>query len=347
MPHDVTDPVAGQGAHLEVVICTYNRSADLDRCLGALALQGADFALWRVTVIDNNCTDDTPQVVARWAETRLLPGLSRVVETRQGLTPARQRGIGDSRADWVALVDDDCMLAPDWVEEALRFASGNPRAGAFGGRVLPDWGRAPPAHLARNGWLFAEQNLGDEVKEVPSLVGAGVVLNRRALERTGWTAHPILADRTAKGHLSGGDVEISVRLRAAGLKLFYVPTMRIAHRIATERQGLRKSLGLARGLGAGAELVDLMCAPDEARWEQRSRGALRRDIGRHARALGTVLARRWSGWDWLVLAAFLSGRYGQNRKLRRSAGSRLGLAGACVPGLAAKQRFGKGLPDDV
>jgi glucosyl-dolichyl phosphate glucuronosyltransferase len=321
---------------IDIVICTYNRADDLDQCLAAMAAQTADRKVWRVLVIDNNCTDRTAEVVDRWIATGRLPGLTRIVETNQGLTPSRQRGVRESRADWIAFVDDDCILAPDWIDEALRFARAHPHVGGFGGRVRPEWGGPPPPHLAGNAWLFALQDRGDMGEEVASLVGAGAVLNRNLLNQTGWTAHPFLADRTARGHVSGGDVEISARLRRNGHTLHYVPSMFIAHRIASARQGLRQCLGLARGLGAGAELVSLMCAPDEAKWLASSWADLRHKLLRHVRALPYVLAQRYSGWDWLVHAAFLSGQYGQHRQLRANAATRSALAGRCAEDLGQR-----------
>ena len=319
-----------RAGRLDVVICTYNRAAELELCLQALSAQDADPDLWRVTVVDNNCTDDTPIVVDRWAASAKLPGLVRVVEPRQGLTPARQRGVQGSATDWVAFVDDDCLLAPGWVAAALRFTKDYPEVGAFGGRVQPDYGGPTPEHLVQNGWLFAQQQLGEAEMEVESLVGAGVVLNRRILNRIGWTSQPFLADRTARGHLSGGDVEISMRLSASGYKLFYVPSLTLAHRIAKDRQRLVNCLGLARGLGAGAELVDLMCAPEAEEWLRKSPVKLRHAIFRHAVAIPSILLNRYSGWDWLIHAAFLSGRRWQNRNLCTDQAARSRLASVCA-----------------
>jgi len=327
---------------LEIVICTYNRASDLDLCLSALARQKADPHVWRVTVIDNNCTDATPQVVERWAATGRLPGLVRVTEPLQGLTPARQRGVRSSRADWIALVDDDCMVSPDWISEALRFGLDHPEAGAFGGRVRPNWGGTAPAHLARNGWLFAEQDHGHAIREVDSLVGAGVVLNRRWLNATGWTSHPLLADRMAKGHTSGGDVEISLRLRISGHALFYVPSMSIEHLIAPSRQRVLQSLGLARGLGAGAELINLMCAEDQARWLATAPARLRLEISQHIAGLPLSVLRRTFGWDWIIRAAFLVGQRDQARLLQADAAARSHLAGMCAEGSSDKERFTRG-----
>ena len=188
---------------INVVICTYNRVAAHDDCLRTLTRRNAE-GQWQVTVIDNNSTDDTAQVVAAHPAAGALPGLARRFEPQPGLTAARQRAMRKSRADWVAFVDDDCHLHPGWVDEALRALAHRPGIGAPGGRVLPDWAREPPPWLARNGWLFAEQDHGDAPCEVESLVGAGLIPNRRAMSAIGWTAAPLLPDWIGRGFVSGG-----------------------------------------------------------------------------------------------------------------------------------------------
>jgi glycosyltransferase involved in cell wall biosynthesis len=312
---------------LDVVICTYNRAADLDRCLDALGRQDPVDGDWRVTVIDNNSTDDTADVVAAHVRQGRLPNLTRRLERRQGLTPARQTGVRESEADWIAFVDDDCRVAPNWVSEAIGFAASRPEAGGFGGRVRPDWGRTPPDHLPRHAWLFAAQDHGDEVRGIDSLVGAGIVLNRRALGEAGWTTEPYLADRTGLGHLSGGDVEICFRLTATGRPLWYVPSLRIDHMIASSRQSLPNLLRLARGLGAGAELVSLMGSPDPEDWPGRTGVTLNEEVRRHLASTSYVLSGRYPWQDWLIRMAFLSGQRSQHRVLSRDGRSRDRLGG--------------------
>lgn len=312
---------------LDVVICTYNRAADLDRCLERLGSQLNADGGWSVTVVDNNCTDRTPQVVAEHAASGRIPGLARVVERVQGLTPARRRGALDSKADWVAFVDDDCMVSQDWVAGAMDMAMRHSAAGGFGGRVIPRWGRDPPQHLARHGWLFAQQDLGEAECEVESLVGAGIVLSRAALAESGWLAEPYLADRTGLGHASGGDVEICYRITASGRKLHYSPLMRIDHVVAANRQKLGSLLGLARGLGAGAELVNLMGARDPESWPAEAHRKLAEEVRRHWASTRYVATRQYPWRDWLIRAAFLSGRRAQNRALSRDEATRNRLGG--------------------
>src|SRR5436189_3059393 len=107
----------------------------LDATLTALARQQPVAAgAWSCVVVDNNCTDSTAHVVERHCTEGAIPGLRSVREPIQGLTPARLRGVRSSAAPWIAFVDDDCILEPDWVAEALSFARTYPDVGAFGGR---------------------------------------------------------------------------------------------------------------------------------------------------------------------------------------------------------------------
>lgn len=312
---------------LEIVICTYNRAAELDQCLAALEAQRQPVKHWRVTVVDNNCSDATPDVVDKYLSRGSLPSLRRIVELQQGLTPARLRGVLETSADWVAFIDDDCIVDPDWVANALDFASAHPDAGAFGGRVVPDWGGRPPRHAARNPWLYAGQDHGDECTEVESLVGAGIVLNRQALAETGWTEGPLIADRIGRGSVSGGDVELSLRLTAAERSLFYTPEIHIAHRIPAARQRLLAALSLARGLGAGAELISLMADPDPQSWDQRSGVRLASASFSHIAGLRHVVLRRTSVRDWMIIAAFQYGQHESRRSLIKDSQTHRRIAG--------------------
>ena len=100
-------------SHLDVVICTHNRSAALAQVLDALAAQSPVTHMpWSVLVVDNASSDDTAAVVARH------PGdlaLRYVHEPKLGLTHARQRGVAETAGEWIGFVDDDNLLDPGWV----------------------------------------------------------------------------------------------------------------------------------------------------------------------------------------------------------------------------------------
>lgn len=223
---------------LSVVICTYNNAALLAEALRHLAAQEKVAADFEVLVIDNNCTDETPQVVEEFQPQ--LPHLRRIVESRQGQMHARVRGARESRAPWVAFVDDDNLLDSSWVPAVLRRIAESPNCGAFGGRVVIDWEEPPPEVVARRAYAFASTDLGAQARRLDGeerwrLRGAGLVCRKAALEQCGWLDWQACVGRAGRGTMSGDDTEIVMRIARAGYELWYEPACELRHRIARRR----------------------------------------------------------------------------------------------------------------
>jgi glucosyl-dolichyl phosphate glucuronosyltransferase len=248
---------------LEVVICTYNNAAMLDGVLSTLACQRpVERARWTCLVVDNNCTDDTPNVIAHHVLAGAIPNLRSIREPKQGLTAARLRGVRSTTAQWIAFVDDDCFLQSDWVSQAIAFAASHPGVGAFGGRVILDWEAEPPPYVLAYSYCFAEQNHGNFQQQVTFLAGAGFVVNRLALSASGWIDAPLLADRIGEKLVSGGDVEIALRIAGIGRELWYVPLCVLNHRIPARRFSPRYLININRNLGISQALADALVSAD-------------------------------------------------------------------------------------
>lgn len=328
----VVTPIGAGPVSLDVVICTYNNAAGLELALAALGRQQAPReASWRVLVVDNNCTDDTAEVVNRHVRAGDVPDLRRVLEREQGLTPARRRGVTETLGDWIAFVDDDCLIADDWIAAAAGFASGHPGCGAFGGRVIVGWESPPPRYLHRYGWLFAEQDLGAYQREVDWLVGAGMVVNRSALQTSGWSRQPLLEDRVGTKLISGGDVEIALRIRGAGFPLWYVPTCELRHLVPARRTEHRYLRSLNEGLGVSQVLVGALT------WESSAAAWLAAAVKGCVDGSGRLLWRlvgalRWrTGVIELAMdAAFVRGQWLGVWRLVRNGRRRRTLLGQAV-----------------
>jgi glucosyl-dolichyl phosphate glucuronosyltransferase len=245
---------------IDIVICTYNNAAMLDRVLQRLVAQDASEIPWSVLVVENNCTDDTHHVIDQYLAAGDIPGLRAVTETTQGLTPARLRGVRETTAPWIAFVDDDCLLDRGWIRAATDFAIRHSDAAAFGGRVVPDWGVSPTPFLVRYNWCYAAQDYESGPRQVEFLVGAGVVINRSALIETGWTLKQHLDDRIGRRLISGGDVEIALRLLGTGRPLWFAPDCVIHHAIPRHRTTIRYLAAMNRRLGASYIFAEAMKA---------------------------------------------------------------------------------------
>lgn len=278
---------------IDVVICTFNRASSLDAVLKNLARQESGHVGWRVLVVDNASTDHTASTVETHGRKGLLPGLRRVVETVRGLTAARLRGVQETTAPWIAFVDDDNLLAPGWLEAVGRAIEAHPDAGGIGGKVVLDWEEAPPSYLKEFGFCFAEQDHGNADCLVDSLAGAGMVLRRSALVECGWFDRPLIADRVGKKLISGGDVEIAQRVRAAGYGLWFTPDAELMHRIPLHRMSRRYLFRINRELGASSALIGLLTWPgDWDSWQDMARLRRRHWYGLAIRGLTHALRSR-------------------------------------------------------
>jgi GT2 family glycosyltransferase len=258
---------ASGGPEIEIVVCTYNKAALLDHVLGALASQTASRDRWTCLVVNNNCTDETEDVVQRHAQSGGIPRLRSIREPMQGLTAARLCGVKKTTAKWIAYVDDDCLLEPNWIDRALQFVAQQPDAGAFGGKVILDWEVEPPEYVRSYGYSYAEQDHGDSESRVAFLAGAGLTVNRGALVESGWTNAPLLADRMGDELVSGGDVEIVLRIAGIGRELWYVGSCALRHRIPRQRTTLPYLREINRNLGISQALADaLVSASSFSKW---------------------------------------------------------------------------------
>jgi glycosyltransferase involved in cell wall biosynthesis len=311
---------------IDVVICTYNHAASLDAVLSTLSRQSpAVDVAWSVLVIDNASTDSTADVVDSHRSRRLLPGLRRVREDEQGLTPARRRGVRETRAPWIAFVDDDNLLEPGWLDAIAQVIRLHPTAGAIGGRVVLDWERPPPAFFTRFGFCFAEQEAGEVVCEMSNLVGAGMVVNRAALIDCGWLERPLLADRVGERLVSGGDVEIAQRIRGAGYALWFTPEAVLRHRIPPSRVNLRYLLRANYGLGGSEALVSALTWPGD--WPSWRRAAQWRTV----KAVAGVFRKSRGLPDALASLSFAFGfARGVNACVTLAAQERKALLGAAA-----------------
>lgn len=129
---------------LSVIICTHNPRADLlVRTLDGLRGQTMPAAQWELVIVDNASR------IPVAADLSWHPAARIVIEAEIGLTPARLRGIAEARADLIVFVDDDNILAPDYLALAAAIGAGRADLGVWGcGHFDPEWEVAPAPELA-------------------------------------------------------------------------------------------------------------------------------------------------------------------------------------------------------
>jgi glycosyltransferase involved in cell wall biosynthesis len=100
-----------------VVIPTYNRSAILASCLGALQHQSIEKDRYEVIVIDDGSTDATEELCRGFSA-----GFGFYYQRQQnrGAGAARNLGLNTAQGKYVLLVNDDTIASPTLLQEHLR-----------------------------------------------------------------------------------------------------------------------------------------------------------------------------------------------------------------------------------
>ena len=141
--------------HLTIAICTWNRADSLSRTLSSLRnLELPESTEIHLVVVDNNCTDATPRIVAD----AQLPFLcTRVSETNSGLSHARNAAVVFARAcnsDFIIFTDDDVEVERDWLAAYHAAFVSSAGVSVFGGPVTPVFAREPEPWMRRNMFAF-------------------------------------------------------------------------------------------------------------------------------------------------------------------------------------------------
>ena len=256
---------------LSLIIATYNRAQSLLRTLHSVVSQTAAPELWECVVVNNNSTDNTAEVFARFATENQDFDLRMVTETKQGLSNARNAGITASVGGYIAIIDDDETLEDCFIESYIEFFDSFPTAMAAGGAVRAEYESRRPRWMSH----FTERMIANPIdidvvvalfpsSRVPA--GGNMAFRREVFDRVGMF-NPRLG-RNGQSLIGGEENDLFARLRAAGELLYFVPNAAIYHHIPDAKltdeyfDRLSYNVGRSKALRAqnDEELSELMAS---------------------------------------------------------------------------------------
>ncbi len=223
---------------LSLLIATYNRADRLIETLESVVAQDAPAELWECVVVNNNSTDCTAERFAAFAAAHPQYNLRMVEEHNQGLSYARNRGIRESTGEYMAIIDDDERIVPEFISAYISLFDTVPEAVAGGGPIVPVYPAGRPAWMS----CFTERPiantmyLGDRVREFPEghIPGGGnMAIRRSAVKRYG--VFDISLGRVGTSLTGGEESDLFERLRLAEAKYYYTPKAVMYHIIPAEK----------------------------------------------------------------------------------------------------------------
>jgi glycosyltransferase involved in cell wall biosynthesis len=226
---------------LSVVLCSHNPKPEyLGRAIDALRQQTLDTGHWEFLLIDNRSESPlAPRFDLSWHQ-----HACHVREENLGLTNARLRGIRESRGEVLAFIDDDNVVAPDFLVRVEEVARTHPYVGAWNGQIHPAFEEPPPAWSKPYwGWLAIREFAKDRWANFPTdeivPYGAGLCVRRVVAERYATTvpADPVRLELGRKGTSLSGceDADIAFTACDLGLGIGLFASIRLSHIIPPSR----------------------------------------------------------------------------------------------------------------
>lgn len=106
---------------LSVIVPVFNAEVFLDKCLESLARQ--TLTDLEVICVDDHSTDGSPAILNRWAAADSRFKVMSFAENR-GPSAARNAALDAALGEYVAFVDSDDFIAPDFLEKLYQVAVG-------------------------------------------------------------------------------------------------------------------------------------------------------------------------------------------------------------------------------
>jgi Glycosyl transferase family 2 len=231
---------APHSVKVSLVLCAHNSRPDflarvINSCLAQDACRGEE----EILLVDSGST--APLVVP--GECQKAIRITR--ESEPGLARARAAGIRETQGDVIVFVDDDTVLARDYVAVARTLLDVYPLLGALGGQLIPEFDGALPLperyyweRLALRRFCGAHwSNRWDDFTTSP--IGGGMVVRRvvadewaRRYAATPWRHS--LGRRS--GALSGGeDVDLLHTACEMGFGKGIFDSLELTHLVTRER----------------------------------------------------------------------------------------------------------------
>jgi glycosyltransferase involved in cell wall biosynthesis len=282
-------PPPADTTRVSVIVPTHQRYAALRRLLESLTEQTVPAGSFEVIVSVDGSTDGTVEMLAGFEAPFPLRTLA---WPQRGRAAARNAAVDEARGEIVILVDDDMQVVPEFVERHLAHHPPGSRLCVLG--AVPIEVNGASTRAAR----YAQAKFDDHLErladpahlELPqSFYTGNTSLRAEVLREVGGFDE-------AFTRYGNEDVELSLRLRAAGVSLRYDPRALARQEYGKDLTGLLRD---AIAIGSTETLLarkhpDVIAALGLANPNDHSRPWLA------ARAILLSLTRRWARTSSLV-----------------------------------------------
>lgn len=254
---------------LLVAICTHNPRLEVIReTLAALRTQTVDCHQWKLLIVDNASTVS----LAEQLELSWHPSARVVREENLGTAHARLRALQEasrSGAELLLFVDDDTVLARDYIARGLAIAADWRELGCWGGQMLPRFETSPPDWIANYLkylaiWKLERASWTNRVPasydEVPPTAGCFIrsAVWKKFIELAEADPRRLTLGAKGKDQVRGEDIDLILTAIDIGLGIGRFPELALEHLIPRQRLTVDYIENLLAGTYLGTGLLEYL-----------------------------------------------------------------------------------------
>lgn len=200
---------------IDVIIPMYNAADHIEECLDHVF--ASEYQNFRVTVVDDQSSDDSLARVGRYPKTKLL-----ALDKNMGASTARNRGVAETTGGIVVFIDSDVLIPKDFLARVAEFFTTRPEVAAIQGRYEDrPYYKNLFSQYKHFVFSFRGVNPSQHGEQYVDYVHTACVAVRRK----------VFSDVAFNEQLSRcEDIDFGQRCTFAGYKIFADPTLAVGHK---------------------------------------------------------------------------------------------------------------------
>lgn len=217
---------------ISVVVVNWNGLEDTKVCISSI--EKVSYKNKELIVVDNGSSDGSKEYF-RHKKNIIFVDLP----SNSGFTGGHIAGLEVAQGEYVALLNNDAVVAQDWLTKLLDVFRRHPDAAAVGGKAFlwnenyKEFDNSNPFYSYQeidsiNGYTKSLMT-GDDECLVDSISGAALILDRKKLADVGYLDNDFFAYYE--------ETDLLARLKRKGYNVYYTPLAHIWHKIAASSKG--------------------------------------------------------------------------------------------------------------
>ena len=232
---------------LSIIICTFNRVDFLKKCIDSILKQISTNDDIEIVLVDNNSNDETKKYINNLNSHHI----NYYLETKQGLSHARNTGIEKSNGDFLAFVDDDATIDDKWLKSLINHLKKHNINHIYGGPIFPNFEVKCPKWIDEGYFIRKFKNSDgflDKLTAQDGFSGGNMCIPKNIFDKVGFFNTDLGMQGKKMGLGEESELFFRIHNQIKEVKLYNINNMSITHfeaKFKLEKKYLKDRISLS------------------------------------------------------------------------------------------------------